>query len=380
MNGTEDVDKSDWKQEAIRLLDSFEHLSESYEDELPTLPPIEFILVQDTRSEGHVGLGETVFDRHHRRAKRRLKPLFELPVDEQWWDENRSVESRTRVFCTNMPKRDPHDSPKDVQSSSLLGFRNQMQRLFRKGDGLLKRPPFALPQMRQWPLHRRDNVTEEVTVNPRSLSITNGIQWLSLLFEASWGPADAFRLKNERWTYRQSSEIGSDRTRSTLVHWTDVPEDNPLFSGCFFSISQNVLDDCARLTKWLLSLWDASAKAMSRNEPLIHGKGQSEEQFLSVDPKRVEAEAAQTPAAAPSSVAGGPIGTADKADKPKRGRPKGSLTTNPSDDHWIANQWRKGKGRHSTYKALAEELQKPEEDVRAAVKRHNQRSKKSKVQ
>ena len=64
----------------------------------------------------------------------------------------------------------------------------------------------------------------------------------------------------------------------------------------------------------------------------------------------------------------------------RRGRPKGSLTTDANDDALVANQWRNGKGKYDTYQSLAEELQRPVDEVMAAVKRDSQRNQKTKLQ
>ena len=62
----------------------------------------------------------------------------------------------------------------------------------------------------------------------------------------------------------------------------------------------------------------------------------------------------------------------------KRGRPEGSVTSDPTADAMIAKEWRGGHGKFKTHEALAAELQKPVEEVKAALKRDASRKKHSK--
>ncbi len=62
----------------------------------------------------------------------------------------------------------------------------------------------------------------------------------------------------------------------------------------------------------------------------------------------------------------------------KRGRPKGSVTTDVEGDARIAKDWSNGTGKFESLEALAAELQKTVEEVKAALKRHTSRKKHSK--
>lgn len=64
--------------------------------------------------------------------------------------------------------------------------------------------------------------------------------------------------------------------------------------------------------------------------------------------------------------------------KAKRGRPKGSLTTDPKADEMISNEWAGGYGKFESQEELADSLQKPVDEVRAALKRHAGRKSHSK--
>jgi len=68
-----------------------------------------------------------------------------------------------------------------------------------------------------------------------------------------------------------------------------------------------------------------------------------------------------------------PKGTAGEADKPKRGRRKGSVASDPKRDRQIVEAWAKGFGEFASLEALASEFRIDKADVVAALDRHRKR-------
>lgn len=87
--------------------------------------------------------------------------------------------------------------------------------------------------------------------------------------------------------------------------------------------------------------------------------------------------AAKTPPPPSGKMLTGSERADGKQPKPKgrRGRPKGSLTTDPKADEMIANEWAGGHRKFATHEELADALQKPVDEVSAALKRHASRQK-----
>lgn len=79
---------------------------------------------------------------------------------------------------------------------------------------------------------------------------------------------------------------------------------------------------------------------------------------------------------------GQPEATSNPPPPPRRprGRPIGSVRSDPKADADIAKAWKRGRSTYRTHQELADELDMPVDEVKAALKRHYQRQRHSKLE
>ncbi len=155
-------------------------------------------------------------------------------------------------------------------------------------------------------------------------------RWLWCMFDAAWPNAVDNPLNAGRWYLKSASPPWQDYL---YLDW----KAEQVLPGCFLSQFDDYYNASVAFIDWLLCV---------------------DESKLSLP------------------TAGGERGEADgKQAKRKPGRPKGSLTTDPKADEMIANEWAGGHRKFATHEELAIALQKPVDEVSAALKRHQGRQK-----
>ena len=247
---------ANWQRQAKRLLKDIRDMISSHRREYSVGLAVEFAMVQDTRVTGLVGLGEPLFDCVHHLALSQLKTYDEkLPFTRLWGGKIESCVGRTRVFCTNLPPYSQLKLESSEREARLLQIFRDVNRLFQEGKILLEAMPSQLADLVALNLGECEwRAQGPVVEESRWVGFTDGCEWLSTLFAASWGPANKCGLVGKRSTIRETSQ---EITREVANRYMEVPYQGSrawASSGCFFSISRDVLRDSVRLIDWLLSL------------------------------------------------------------------------------------------------------------------------------
>ena len=250
---------ANWQRQAKRLRNDIRGMISSHRREYSVGLAVEFAMVQDTRVTGSVGLGEPLFDCVHHLARSQLKTYgTKLPPTDLWGGEIESCVGRTRVFCTNLPPYSQLKLESSEREARLLQIYRDVNRLFQEGKILLEAMPSQLADLVALNLGECEwRAQGPVVEESRWVGFTDGCEWLSTLFAASWGPANKFGLVGQRSTIRETSQ---EITRKVANRYMEVPYQGSRVwesSGCFFDIRRNLFGDSIRLIDWLLSLVQA---------------------------------------------------------------------------------------------------------------------------
>lgn len=168
---------------------------------------------------------------------------------------------KSRLFHSSLPPGSYILKQSKKLRDQLTKFPKILISLFNDGSSLLVNKPFTFPE--GFP-----SVAEAKS------------DWLSILFEASWGPANNVGLNLPRWfaggslgstaiPYVEGYKKPKKRSRqilSEVLTGLALDEFGGVQPECFFCVSSNVLGDSARLLDWLIELNSQAPKSSSRNK------------------------------------------------------------------------------------------------------------------
>lgn len=267
MNASERALRSSWQRRAGVLRTRFEDVADEYRRENGDGIPVKFAMTHYAKPFDELG------NFNHQLAIRRYLNKRESPCCEVWsWYRIEKGDSadRFRWFACNLPGADWLLSQPEELQARLQKFHVIVKGLLGDGGTLLATMPFHWPE--SFPSCREA-----------------ARDWLSILFEASWGPAHPFGLKTERlfvggvwgetatpYIDRQTVDVEHEPTLDSLFRQL---ESFPEFGGeqpeCFFAISRDVLRDSACLLEWLLSLCDTANAEQQAETRAGGGRGEA---------------------------------------------------------------------------------------------------------
>lgn len=269
MSSIDAAEDANWPREAKRLRKDIGIMVSSHRSEFNVGLAVEFAIVQDTRTMGSVGIGEPLFDCVHHLALSQLKPYGnELHFTKLWGGQIESCMGRTCVFCTNLPPYAELKLESSEKETRLLQIYRDVIRLFQEGRILLESMPNKLKELTACDLGE-GQIRGAATKDPRLVAYTNGHEWLSTLFSASWRPDHPRSLSGERSTIVEKSP---QMTREDANRYMEVPYPSSRVwesSGCFFDIRRNLFGDSIRLIDWLLNLVQADGVSETPNPDSI---------------------------------------------------------------------------------------------------------------
>lgn len=261
MSSIDAAEDANWPRQAKQLRKDIRSMVSSHRREFNVGLAVEFAIVQDTRTTGSVGIGEPLFDCVHHLALSQLKTHSrELTYTEVWGGQIESCMGRTCVFCTNLPPYAQLKLESSDKQTRLLQIYRDVNRLFQEGKILLESMPRKLKELTASDLGE-GQIRGTATNDTRLVAFTDGHEWLSTLFSASWRPDHPRTLSGERSTIIEKSQ---QMTREEANRYMAVPNPSSRVwesSGCFFDIRRNLFGDSIRLIDWLLSRMEAAASS-----------------------------------------------------------------------------------------------------------------------
>jgi len=265
MGSVEAAEDADWQRQAKGLRKDIRSMISSHRREFNVGLSVEFAIVQDTRTTGTVGIGEPLFDCVHHLALSQLKPYGnELQLTKLWGGQVESCAGRICAFCTNLPPYAQLKLESSDKETRLLQIYRDVNRLFQEGKILIESMPKKLKELTACDLGE-GQIRGAATKDPRLVAYTNGHEWLSTLFSASWRPDHPRSLSGERSTIVEKSP---QMTREDANRFMEVPNPSSRVwesSGCFFDIRRNLFGDSIRLVDWLLSQFEVDTNTAANN-------------------------------------------------------------------------------------------------------------------